>query len=214
MKDEDGYFTKIPDSLVNEFKTSNGRLVYDGGGIIPDISLAPHKFSHILRSLVSKHLIFDYATIFESEHPEIASAEDFEISDEIYNDFVAFLSDKDYDYETTGERKLKEMKEALIAEGKFDEFEGQYEQLITAIMHNKEEDLVTYRDEISTLLKLEIISRYYYQKGEIEASLKDDPEISKAIEIIDDPSTYKSILEGTFSGSNTSLEKDDPKKKG
>lgn len=214
MKDEDGYFTKIPDSLVNEFKTLNGRLVYDGGGIEPDIDLSPYKYSHILRSLVSKHLIFDYATKFEREHPEIAPAEEFEISNEIYNDFVAFLSDKDYDYTTAGEKKLNEMKEALKAESYFDDLEQQFMQLETALMHNKEEDLVTFRDEISKQLKIEIVSRYYYQKGKIRASLRNDPEIKEAIDIIDDPVTYQSILDGTYTGNNASSEDTITKKKG
>lgn len=198
MKDEDGYFTKIPDSLANEFKTRNGRLVYDGGGIEPDIVLPPKKFSPILASLFTKYLIFDFATKYAREHPEIGSPEDFSITDEIYNDFVAFLSDKEYDYVTSSEKKLEELKESATREGSFKAIEEQYDMLQKAMMHNKEEDLQTYRGEISELLKMEIVGRYFYQEGKIRASLDTDPEIDRAIEILENPTLYHSILDGTY----------------
>lgn len=214
MKDEDGYFTKIPDSLVNEFKTSKGRTVYDGGGIAPDIDLSPRKYSHILRSLVAKHLVFDYATKYEREHPEIDAPEDFLVDDAIYNDFLAYISDKDYDYTTTGELKLGEMKEALIAEEKFEQMEDHFKALEAAIAHNKDDDLLTYKDQISELLKIEIVSRYYYQKGKIKSSLHSDPEINRAIELIEDPASYRSILDGTYTGNNASSEETKVSKQG
>lgn len=198
MKDEDGYFTKIPDSLVNEFKTKNGRQVFDGGGIEPDISLEPVKYSPILQSLFTKYLIFDYATLFERQHPDIPSPESFRITDEIYDDFVAFLSGKDYDYTTTAEKKLMELSKAARAEGSYDAIESQYEQLKAAMMHNKEEDLITYREEISKLLRMEIATRYFFQEGKIRASLDKDAEIEKAVEILSDEDTYTSVLDGTY----------------
>ncbi len=198
MKDEDGYFTKIPDSLVNEFKTRNGRLVYDGGGIEPDIVLPPKKFSPILASLFTKYLIFDFATKYAREHPEIGPPEDFRITDEIYNDFVAFLSDKDYDYVTASEKKLEELKESATRENSFNAIEEQYSMLKKAMMHNKEEDLQTYREEISELLKMEIVTRYFYQEGKIRASLNTDPEIERAIEILENPKLYQSVLDGSY----------------
>ena len=204
MKDEDGYYTKIPDSLVNEFKTSHGRLVYDGGGIEPDISMPPMKYSRILTSLFTKFLIFDFATYFVREHPEIASPETFEITDGIYDEFVAFLSDKEYDYVTACEENLESLKKSAEAEGSFGAIEVQYDALKKAMIHNKEEDLITYRNEISNLLKMEIVSRYYYQEGKIKASLNSDPEIKRAIEILEDPVTYNSILDGTYTEENAS----------
>lgn len=198
MKDEDGYFTKIPDSLVNEFKTKNGRPVFDGGGIEPDLSIPPKKYSRILSSLFTKFLIFDYATAFVLEHPEIASPEEFEITDEIYEDFTAFLSDKDYDYVTACEENLKKLQQSAEAEGSYEAIKLQFEQLQEAMNHNKEEDLITYREEISDLLKLEIVTRYYYQEGKIRASLNGDPEVSRCIEILEDPATYNSILDGSY----------------
>ncbi len=214
MKDEDGYFTKIPDSLVSEFKTKNGRPVFDGGGIEPDISLKPHKYSQILASLVTKFLIFDYATKYAVEHPSIPEPADFEISDEIYRDFVDFISDKDYDYTTQGERELEELKRTAVKDGYFEKISSQYDALRSAMMHNKEEDLVTFRDEICEVLKLEIASRYYYQQGKIKASLGMDPEIERAIEILENPGLYRSILEGTYTGQKADSENTEAKGQG
>jgi len=204
MKDDDGHFTKIPDSLVNEFSTQNGRPVFDGGGIEPDICMQPRKYSQILTSLFTKFLIFDYATRYVMAHPEIDSPEEFQVDDEMYNDFITFLSDKDYDYTTAAERSLKALKESAVDEGYYDAVKEQYQALKVAIMHSKEEDLLTYRNEISEILKMEIVTRYYYQEGKIRASLSSDPDINRAIRILEEPATYQSILEGTYSEENAS----------
>ena len=214
MKDEDGYYTKIPDSLVNEFNTKNGRPVFDGGGIEPDISMKPRKFSQILSSLFSKFLVFDYATKYTLEHPMIVSPEEFSLSDSDYDDFVSFLTDKDYDYITRGEKKLKELKDAAIKEDYFEAIEPQYELLKQAMIHNKEEDLVTYKNEIKELLRMEIVSRYYFQEGRIRTALRHDPEIERAIEILEDPLTYESILNGTYSDEKAESENGQDKDQG
>jgi carboxyl-terminal processing protease len=207
-KDEDGHFSKIPDSLVNEFETMNGRKVYDGGGIEPDIRMQPRKYSRILISLLSRFLIFDYATSFVKENPEIGSPEEFEITDEIYDDFREFLADKEYDYVTACEEKLDDLKESATAEGSFEEIKGYYEQLRTAMLDHKKDDLISHRDEISELLKLEIVTRYYYQEGKVRASLRSDPEIRRAIQILLDPVTYESILKGTYTEEAIGVEAD------
>lgn len=206
MKDDDGYFTKIPDSLVNEFHTKGGRPVYDGGGIDPDIKMPPPKYSDILSSLFTKYLIFDFATQYMMEHNEIPSPEEFDINDDIYNEFTEFLSDKDYDYTTLGEKYLSDFKAKAVDEGYFEVVEAQYNELTKAMMHNKEEDLITFRDEISEILKMEIVTRYYYQKGKIRASLSHDAEVDRAIEILEAPEIYKSILKGTYVEDNADIE--------
>ncbi len=197
-KDGNGEFNIIPDSLISEFQTSNGRKVYDGVGIDPDIKLEAHSFSNIATSLFAKYLIFDYATQFAAEHPEIPAPEDFEITDEIFNDFIEYISDKDYDYTTKCEKKLEQLEEAARKENYFDAMETEFESLKTALMHNKEDDLLTHKDEIKELLKIDMISRYYYQRGKILASIKDDPEIKEALELLDDRPLYDSILSGTI----------------
>jgi carboxyl-terminal processing protease len=197
-KDDDGHFTKIPDSLITAFETRNGRVVYDGGGIEPDVVMDPIRFSNLAFNLVSRNLVFDYCTDFYWEHPDIAAAEQFEISDEIYNDFTGFLSENDYTYVSDSEEKLKEMKKTAEEEEMFEEISELYEQLMDQIHEAKQDDLVKYREEISRILRQEIVTRYYYNEGSIISSLSDDPEIGEAIEILNDPDTYYGILDGSI----------------
>ena len=103
------------------------------------------------------------------------------------------------------------MKKAATDEGYFDDIEEQYNMLKEAMQHSKEEDLATNEKEIREMLKLEIVSRYYFQEGKIRASLSGDPEISNAIQILEDPVTYESILDGSYTGDKA--ESEDKKEK-
>ncbi len=196
-KDENGNSDKIPDSLISEFKTKNGRLVYDGGGIAPDISVDPMKLSKIAQALITKYLLFDYASLYASTHSSLPPADEFEISDETYNDLIAYLKDKNYDYQTASEDALDKLKASAKKDNTFDIIEDDYNELKTKILHNKSEDLITYKDQIKLVLKDEIVGRYYYQKGRIVAALQDDPEIDKAVEVLLGNATYLAILDGT-----------------
>lgn len=198
LKDENGHFNKIPDSLITAFKTQNGRTVFDGGGIEPDINLKPLKFSNIATSLFTKFLIFDYANKFFRENPEILPADEFIITDQIFDDFKNYISDKDYDYTTESEKTLEKLKKHAEKEKYFDAIQSEYKTLKMKMKHDKNEDLNKYKDQIKELLKIEIVSRYYYQKGEILASIADDPEIKKAMEILENKTLYESILNGIY----------------
>ena len=197
-KDENGNSEKIPDSLISEFKTKNGRPVFDGGGIEPDIYLDPMKMSKITQTLINKYLLFDFANVYATQHPAIPPAAEFTISDDIYNDLVAFLKDKNYDYQTASEEALEKLKASATKDNYFDAIEPDYNSLKSKILHDKSEDLITYKDEIKLILKDEIVSRYYFQKGRIVAALSDDPEITKAIEVLQGTTTYLAILDGTI----------------
>lgn len=193
-KNEDGSVSYIPDSLKSAFKTSNGRTVFDGGGIEPDVATEQIKISNIAISLYVNNHIFEYANLYYRTHPQIESLKDFEITDEIYKDFVAFLDGKDYDYEIETEQKIKELREAAKNDKYLETIEKDIEKLENQVKHNKEEELYTYKDEIEMLLLEEIASRYFYQKGRIQASLRFDPDIKKAIEVLGNQGEYASIL--------------------
>jgi len=197
QRNEDGSVAMIPDSLKKAFTTLNGRVVYDGGGVEPDITVEPQMLSNISVALLTRFLVFDYANYFFRKNQSIPSAEEFRITDAIYTDFVEFLSDKDYEYETRSERFLAELKEASKNEKYFEAIEKEYAALQQKMMHNKEEDLLTFRNEISMLLKEEIVSRYYHQKGRVLASLTEDAEVARAIEILSNGNGYRSILAGS-----------------
>lgn len=193
-RDENGRAEKIPDSLKTAFKTKNGRTVYAGSGIEPDILLEPELASNITISLVSNFLFFNYALKFVEEHPSIASPSEFEITDEIYEDFVSYLKDKDYHYITSSEKTL----EILVANAEKEQMNAEtikaIEDLKQMIIEDKKNDIYKFKDEIKHLLMGEIITKYYYQKGRVEASLKSDKELKKAIEILNDEKEYKKIL--------------------
>jgi len=197
-KDKNGLSEKVPDSLISEFKTKNGRSVYDGGGIEPDVNMDAMKLSKISQTLITKYFLFDFANQFALEHSSIASPDEFVVSDEIFNELIGFLKDKNYDYQTASEEALEKLKTNATKENYFDAIEQDYNALKSKILHDKSEDLITYKDEIKLILKDEIVARYYYQKGRIIASLSDDPEIAKAIEVLQGTATYLAILDGSI----------------
>jgi carboxyl-terminal processing protease len=124
--------------------------------------------------LLSKNLVFDYGTHYRILHPTLTSSRDFRITDDIWNDFLAFISDKEYDYVTKSEKSLEEMKKNTEDEKYFEAMEKDFEAMKAHLAHNKKEDVTKNREEISRLLQEEIASRYYFQKGKIEASLQGD----------------------------------------
>ncbi len=201
-KDNSGHSEKVPDSLITAFKTKNGRTVYDGGGIEPDVLSERDEMSKLSMSLFVNYLFFDFATTFARENSEIPSPDEFVITDEIYEDFIDYISDKDYDYTTQCEETLQELKEHAEEEGYFENISGEYETLFQKFEENKKEDLANNEDEIKKILRFEIVSRYYYQRGKIISSLSDDKRILKAVEIINSNDNYLTILEGDNSTEN------------
>lgn len=195
-KDEEGRPATIPDSLMREFETQNGRKVYDGAGIRPDIRVERDKPSNITLSLLNNQLFFEYATLYRAKKDSIPPPFEFTISDQEYETFKAFLSDKDYDYTTKTEKMLEDLKKASEKEQYFSSIEDEFISLEKEIKHNKGEDLITFKDEIIRVLENEIVSRYYYQSGRIEIDLKHDKEIKEAIEILSDSAAYKEVLAG------------------
>lgn len=193
-RDKDGNANKIPDSLRTAFKTKGGRTVYDGLGIEPDITIAPEYASNIVIALISKFLCFDYATKFVKENPNIASAKDFEITDEIYNDFIEFLKDKDYDYTTTSEKILDDLIASAKKEKLGENTLKEIELIKTQIAEDKKEDLIKYKEDIKEILLSEIVVRYYNQKGRIEALLKHDNEVKEATKLLYDQKQYNKTL--------------------
>lgn len=197
-RNEDGSIGNVPDSLIKEFKTKNGRTVFDGGGVNPDVSLPIKEYANITRSIVTNNHIFDFATIYRQNNPIIAPAASFKVDDKIFNEFVAYLSDKEYDYETESEKVLKVWKEAAEKEKYFDALQSEYAQLKNKMIHDKQEDLQRAKEEIIQILTDEIVARYYYQKGKIEASFQFDKEVNKALEVLKDKKLYNDIVTGKY----------------
>jgi len=192
----DGSVGKVPDSLITEFKTGNGRSVYDGGGIDPDVTMETKVPIIIIGKLLSKLLIFDYSVKYAREHKEIAPPEEFEISDEEYAKFVEYLADKDYTYITESERQIEELKKVAEKEHYFEDAKEEYLALKEKLTHKETDDLEKFKPEIKVRLKNEIITRYYFQKGRVRGALGSDETVGKAIEILSDKAVYNAILSG------------------
>lgn len=191
---EEGEIYSVPDSLRKEFKTQNGRVVLDGAGIEPDETVPAPKYAPITFSLVAGNHVFDYATEFFYKHKDIGEIEGFDLGDEEYEQFVAWLSDRDYDYTTYLEKSVEDMKELAEQTPYYDEIKAQVEVLESRIMHSKEQDLITYKKEIQKVLREEIVSRYYFQEGMIQAGLQEDAVVEKAKELLVEPKNIQSIL--------------------
>lgn len=202
-RNEDGSVGFIPDSLIREFTTHNGRKVFDGGGIAPDIAVDPMQFSNITVSLIRKDLIFDYATQYAIQHESASDVKALKLSEEDYGRFLEFLKGKSYDYTTQSDDQLEELIKVAKQEKYYTEAEGEFEALRKKLAHDKEHDLQTFSPEIKSLLFEEIASRYYYQKGRIVASLEDDAELNKAIEILKNPQMYASVLQKSYGANNS-----------
>ncbi|MBC7449903.1 MAG: PDZ domain-containing protein [Cytophagales bacterium] len=195
-RNADGSVGKIPDSLQVAFKTQNQRLVYDGGGIAPDIAITLDSIAPITISLVSKSFVFDYATIYHSTHPSIGDAKAFKLTDKEYQDFVVWLKGKNYNYTTKVEKTLDEMTRQSKQEKYYDAMKSQLEVLKKVIEQDKENDLTKFDKQIKEYLEEEIASRYYLQRGIIEASFGSDKDIQAALEVFGNKAKYNSILTG------------------
>lgn len=188
--------TKIPDSLAVAYKTKNGRTVYDKGGVEPDVitdEVVPHE---ILITLILNNLIFDFANQYHANNPEIAEAAQFQVTPEIYTQFQQFLKGKEYSYKSETEALLEQLTKVATEEQYLEKIDPIIKQLNQAIEEEKERDLIKYQEEISQYLAMEIVTRYYYQKGKIVNLLVHDPDIKVAKQILIDQKQYQSILSG------------------
>lgn len=193
-KDEEGRVEKVPDSLITAFKTKNGRIVYDGAGVMPDIKTKEEKDNSILIALMSKFHVFNYATLYGLKHKEIASIKDFNLSENDYQDFMNYLKDKDYSYKTKSETDLLTFKKSVSDENHFEKIKAEYDALSLKIESDKKDDLINHKASIKKYLEEEIVSRYYFQKGRIEFSLKNDEDIAEALKLFTEKDKIQNIL--------------------
>jgi len=193
---DDGSVVKVADSLMHEFKTKAGRSVYDGGGVYPDLFVKQERFANITQTLVSKLLIFDYATQFRNTHNSIGDVRTFHLTDNEYNDFIKFLSTKNYSYTTGTEKLITTLKTEATKEKQFTDIQAEYDALKAKLLASKKNDLQQNKEEIKQVLENEIASRFYYEKGRYETNFKYDKELSQAVKTMTDRSQIASILKG------------------
>ena len=194
-RNEDGSVGKVPDSLMTAFKTKNGRTVYDGGGVNPDIEIDQDDISNLIVSLIQERLFFDYATYYKHQTPSLDSL--FIMDDTGFNSFVDFLGDKSYDYKTETEKAFEVLKNKSEKENYFADIQDKYENLFQEFEINKKNDLIRNKEIIKEILSEEIASRYFYQEGRIRTSLNFDKEVQEAIIYLSKQDMYNSVLSAT-----------------
>lgn len=194
-RNPDGSVGRIPDSLTTVFHTAGGREVRDGGGITPDITVDWGKINRLTYNIVRDNWAFNFATKYASEHQQIASPEDFVVTDEMYAEFKNFIDPKKFNYDKVCETGLKELRETADAEGYMnDSTKAAFDALEKLLRHNLPQDLDNNRKAIEDILAPEILKRYYYQRGTIIQGLKDDKAIDTVATIFADPKRYEQIL--------------------
>lgn len=191
-RDDDGSVKRIPDSLRTEFKTANGRSVFDGGGVDPDINLPEEQLSGILLSLINNAHIFNYATEYVNKNPTIAPAGEFRLSEKEYLDFVKYLDDKQYEYSTQTEKLLTQLNQVADNEN-YTGLNEDIRQLKKKAKELKSNDLMIHKAQIKNYLEQEIAGRFYYQSGKIKQGLVGDPLIDAALEVFN-TDQYKKVL--------------------
>jgi carboxyl-terminal processing protease len=194
---KEGKAEAVADSMIQKFKTKNGREVFDGRGVDPEIKIDAKEYSQITTALFAQDLIFDYATEYRIKNETISDARNFKVTDAMYNDFLVFLKDKEYTYTTSTMKEFEALKKIAEKEKYAEGAQLEFDALLKKISPNKSDDLKRFKDEISWFLENEIISRYYYEDGRIEMSLVNDPFILEAKKVLDDKNRYEGILKGT-----------------
>lgn len=193
-RNEDGSVGTIPDSLINEFATANGRKVFDGGGITPDIQTDREKLARISQELIIEDLIFDFVNSYALNHPTIPAIKDFKVSDALYQEFVSYLENQKFDYTTASQEQLEKLIETAKSEKYYEANEKQIELLRKELGHSIARDMELHKEQIRNFLADQFIQRYYQMEGVIEYGTLNDKEIKKAIEVLQNQKDYNKIL--------------------
>jgi carboxyl-terminal processing protease len=192
----DGSVGIIPDSLISEFKTRNGRSVKDGGGITPDVTILPETLSQVASELFVRYLIFDFATQYYWAHQNIKTPAQLVFTDQDYADFRNFLITRKFDYKSVTEQSFNELIANAKKEKYYDLHKDLFNEIEKDITHSLDQDLSLFKPEIKELLEEEIVGRYFYEEGTIAYIIKTDEQVKKAVEILNDRDKYSSILSG------------------
>ncbi len=196
-KDADGNALPVNDSLLAPFKTKNGRTVFDGRGIKPDILLSPNDFSDFASSMIDNFYIFDFATQYRLQHDSLMAAEKFEISSELWGNFEDFLKNKDLNYQSEAEKKLTDLQKEFDKSEEYKHLSPLFNQALADMQKSKVNALSKNRPEIERILKTDLVSRYYFGRGVIVANIHQDKAIAKARELINQPQQYYELLKPT-----------------
>lgn len=182
----------IPESERAQFKTRNGRIVLDGGGIKPDVLLPHDTAAGVVKALLDQNIIFDFVTDFTLKNAKIDSVETFEFTD--FDGFAQYVQSKNFDYQTATEKKIIELRDIAARESL--PLDNEIAGLENKIKAEKKGELLKNRDRILHEIEQDIVGRYYFQRGKVRKNLVNDPEVKEAIKLLNDPERYNGILSG------------------
>lgn len=190
----DGTVERFADSLKSEFKTKNGRKMYDGAGLDPDVLVPPPAYSTVIRELIQSNLIFEFANKYCNENTAPASMKNFRITDKDYQRFISWTKEQQFSYSSELEKISDQLMATAKSEKYYDDLQLPLNELKTKIEQNRASDFSRFKEEISQFLEEEIAFHYYLHAGQIEVSLDRDPEINEALKVLADPARYKKLL--------------------
>ena len=192
-KDESGKATRVNTENYNAFKTKNGRIVYDGGGIQPDLEMESSQYSAITKAILDENLIFDFATEYYYSH-DVAEWANFSFSDSDFDNFKTFLKNRNFNFETDTEKAFSDALNTSIDEKIVSEIDTEYEALMNALNYYKTKAIDDNKTQLVSLLSDEIIKRYFYREGLYDYYIAHNPEIQKGAEILKSPIKYSDFL--------------------
>ncbi len=191
----DGTVERVADSLKNEFKTKHGRKVFDGGGLDPDIAIKAEQFATPVFELVNSGLVFEYASFYCGEHPEVpATMRGFKLSDAEYQKFVNWVKSQKFSYQSALEKQTDDLIKAAKDERYYDELQSPLKELKNKIEATRSTDLTHFKKEISEILELQIAFHYRLNAGQAEISVDRDDEIKEAKKILADATSFNKLL--------------------
>lgn len=195
-RNEDGSVGKVPDSLISPFKTKGGRTVYDGGGVQPDVVLKQDEVSDYLIQLMSEDILFEFANQFCLRNDSIDIPAKFQISDAELDSLKAYIDRKGVKFKSETEKNADKLEKIAKEEQYLDAIQDQLAAIREKLDSEKEKEFDRNKKEIADILKAELVSRYYFQRGSIESQLVDDPEVEEAVALLKDSDRYFKILKG------------------
>lgn len=193
-RNEDGSVGTIPDSLISEFSTRNGRKVYDGGGITPDVKINRTEYAEVTKQLVIKNAIFNFVTEYMASNEVIQEPGVFTVGDSIYSNFKSYLNRISFKYDTDSEIILKELERVAKEEKYYNLASEEFKSMKKKLSHSLDKDLDLFRKEIEKFIAIELIQRQYYTEGVKKYIINNDVEIDSAINMLGDSVRYNKIL--------------------
>lgn len=198
---DNGYVAEnVPDSLTHEFRTAAGRIVRDGGGIKPDIEVKPDSLPNIafyLSRVDTTDIMLNYEIDYIAAHPTVASPKDFELSDADYEQFKQRVIKSGFTYDQVSEKILKELESLARFEGYYDDAKPEFEALRQKLKHNiaKDLDYPYNKQKIKELIAADLMAAYYFEKGSLENSLRNDKQFAEAARLLGNPDEYHKLLQ-------------------